>query len=75
MQPIELKPAGSFSLATVPRHVVQQRFRQPKQNIPQTTIERNRVLQVARHYVAEFNPVPPMPADELKQHATNSWRC
>ena len=53
----------------VPRHVVQQRFRQPKQNIPQTTIERNRVLQVARHYVAEFNPVPPMPTDELKQHA------
>jgi len=69
MQPIELKPAGSFSPATVPRHVVQQRFRQPKQNIPQTTIERNRVLQVARHYVAEFNPVPPMPTDELKQHA------
>ena len=69
MQTIELKPAGSFSPATVPRHVVQQRFRQPKQNIPQTTIERNRVLQVARHYVAEFNPVPPMPTDELKQHA------
>jgi geranylgeranyl pyrophosphate synthase len=69
MQPIELKPAGSFSPATVPRHVVQQRFRAPKQNIPQTTLERNRILQAVRHYVAEFNPVPPMPVDELKQHA------
>lgn len=69
MQPIELKPAGSFNPVAVPRHVVQQRFRTPKKNIPQTTVERSHILQVVRHYVAEYNPVPPMPSDELKQHA------
>ena len=46
-----------------------QRFRQPKKNIPQTAIERNRVLERCRSYVAEFQPVPPMPAEELKTHA------
>jgi geranylgeranyl pyrophosphate synthase len=69
MQPIELKPAGSFNAVALPRHVVQQRFRTPKENIPQTSVERNHILQVVRHYVVEFNPVPPMPADEIKQHA------
>jgi geranylgeranyl diphosphate synthase, type II len=60
MQPI------SFSL---PRHVVQQRFRPPKKNVPQTPVERNRILQFIRHYVAEYNPVPPMPLEQLKEHA------
>ena len=60
MQPI------SFAL---PRHVVQQRFRAPKKNIPQTPAERSRFLHSIRNYVAEHNPVPPMPADELKVHA------
>src|SRR5882762_11700939 len=69
MQPSDLKPSGSFNSVAVPRHVVQQRFRPPKKNIPQSTPERNHILQVVRHYVAEFTPVPPMPADELKQHA------
>ena len=54
---------------TLPRPVPVQRFRQPKKNIPQTTIERNRVLERCRSYVAEFQPVPPMPAEELKVHA------
>src|SRR5881396_719065 len=53
----------------IPRHVVQQRFRTPKKNIPQTTVERNHILQEVRKYVAEFNPVPPLPAEELKVHA------
>jgi len=53
----------------IPRHVVQQRFRPSKPNIPPTAAERNRLLQAARHYVAEFNPVPPMPLDELALHA------
>jgi geranylgeranyl pyrophosphate synthase len=44
-------------------------LRPPKANIPQTIAERARVQQVVRHYVAEFNPVPPMPLDELGQHA------
>jgi geranylgeranyl pyrophosphate synthase len=48
---------------------VQQRFRPPKQNIPQTPPERNRILQAVRHYVAEYNPVPPLPVDQLKEHA------
>jgi geranylgeranyl pyrophosphate synthase len=68
MQPITLKPAGSFNPVAVPKHVVQQRFRAPKKNIPQTTAERNQILQLVRHYVAEFNPVPPLPIDQLKEH-------
>ncbi len=60
MQPI------SFA---IPKHVVQQRFRAPKKNIPQTPNERARILHGIRNYVAEHNPVPPMPAEELKVHA------
>ncbi|MEQ2006500.1 MAG: polyprenyl synthetase, partial [Limisphaerales bacterium] len=66
---IAFKPPGSYTSASVPKHVVQQRFRTPKKNIPQTPIERNHFLHVIRNYVAEFNPVPPMPTDELKVHA------
>jgi geranylgeranyl pyrophosphate synthase len=71
MQPTPLKPAGSFVPGSVqiPKHVVQQRVREPKKNIPQTRIERNHFLQVIRQYVAEFNPVPPVPVEELKVHA------
>jgi len=58
-----------ISSVSVPRHIVQQRFRPPKQNIPQTPAERNRVLQAVRHYVAEYNPVPPLPVEQLKEHA------
>jgi geranylgeranyl diphosphate synthase type II len=60
MQPI------SFA---IPKHAVQQRFRAPKKNIPQTPGERARILHIIRNYVAEHAPVPPMPADELKIHA------
>ena len=69
MQPTNLQPLGSFSSAAIPRHAVQQRFRQPKKNLPQTPAERNRVLQSVRHYVAEYNPVPPLPLEQLKEHA------
>jgi geranylgeranyl pyrophosphate synthase len=71
MQPITLNPGGSFTpgAVAIPRHVVQQRFRPPKANIPQTPAERNRILQFIRHYVAEYNPVPPLPLDQLKEHA------
>src|SRR6266699_1691565 len=54
---------------SIPRHVVQQRVRPPKKNIPPTPFERNRVLQSVRHYVAEYNPVPPLPLEQLKEHA------
>ena len=66
---IAFKPPGSYTSASVPKHVVQQRFRTPKKNVPQTPIERNHFLHVIRNYVAEFNPVPPMPTAELKVHA------
>ena len=71
MIPISLKPAGSFALGAVqiPKHIVQQRVRAPKKNIPQTSVERNHFLHVIRNYVAEFNPVPPLPTEELKVHA------
>src|SRR6266436_1182017 len=71
MQPTDSKPATSFTPGSVsiPKHIVQQRVRAPKKNIPQTTVERNHFLQVVRNYVAEFNPVPPLPTDDLKLHA------
>src|SRR6266487_1765308 len=53
----------------IPRHIVQQRVRPPKKNIPQTPIQRHHILHVVRHYVAEYNPVPPLPVEELKVHA------
>jgi geranylgeranyl pyrophosphate synthase len=53
----------------IPRPVPTQRFRPPKNNIPQTPLERTHILQAVRHYVAEHTPVPPMPLDELKVHA------
>lgn len=71
MQPNFLKPIARFAPGSVniPKHVVQQRVRTPKKNIPQTVGERNHIAQVIRNYVAEFNPVPPQPPEELKVHA------
>ncbi len=50
----------------IPRPVPKQIFRPPKKNIPQTEIQRNFILNAVRNYVAEFNPVPPMPMEDLK---------
>ena len=47
----------------IPRHIVQQRVRPPKKNIPQTTLQRHHILHVVRNYVAEYNPVPPLPVE------------
>src|ERR1043166_3669709 len=58
----------SISFA-IPRHVVQQRFRPPKKNIPRTAAEPIPILHGIANSVAEHNPVPPMPMDELKVHA------
>jgi geranylgeranyl diphosphate synthase, type II len=69
MPTTELKPALSFDPLVVPKHAVQQRFRTPKQNIPQTAFDRMRVLEAVRDYVAEHNPVPPVPMPQLKEHA------
>jgi geranylgeranyl pyrophosphate synthase len=43
--------------------------RAPKKNVPQTPFERTRILQLVRAYVAEFNPVPPQPLEQLREHA------
>jgi geranylgeranyl diphosphate synthase type II len=56
-------PAAPISF---PRPVPQQRIRTPKKNIPQTPIQRNHILQAVREYVAKHQPVPPMPAADLK---------
>ena len=53
----------------IPRHVVQQRFRPARKEVPPTPSERSRILQFVRHYVAEYNPVPPLPMPEVKVHA------
>ncbi len=53
----------------LPRLVPQQKWRPPKKNIPPTLVMRQHILQAVRNYVAEFNPVPPLPSDELKVHA------
>src|SRR6188474_267249 len=53
----------------IPRPVPIQRVRLPKKNIPQTALQRNHILHIVREYVAEHNPVPPQPAEELKVHA------
>jgi geranylgeranyl diphosphate synthase, type II len=53
----------------IPRPVPVQRFRLPKKNVPQTPIERTHILNFIRNYVAEHNPVPPLPVEELKVHA------
>jgi geranylgeranyl diphosphate synthase, type II len=62
----------------IPRLAPPTRWRAPKKNIPQTLGERNRILQAVRRYVAEFNPVPPVPMAELKEHAdriTSQLKC
>ena len=64
--PIQFTASSPVGL---PRLVPQQKWRAPKKNIPQTPVERQHILQAVRHYVAEFNPVPPVPSDELKAHA------
>ena len=62
-----LFPPVASNTLTLPRTLPTQRFRPPKRNIPQTAIQRNHVLQRVREYVAEHNPVPPLPLDELKR--------
>ena len=59
----------SSSPAGLPRLVPQQKWRAPKKNIPPTTVQRQHILMAVRRYVAEFNPVPPLPAADLKIHA------
>lgn len=45
------------------------RVRKPKKNIPQTKIARDTLMKFIREYVDRVKPVPPMPLDELEEHA------
>jgi geranylgeranyl diphosphate synthase type II len=56
-------------LLTLPQPVPLQKMRKPQDNVPQTRAERDRVARLVREYVATYNPVPPMPLEELKVHA------
>ena len=72
MQPIQFAPLN------LPRPIPPQRFRTPKKNIPQTSAQRNQILRLVRNYVAEYNPVPPMPAEHLRFLADRlvvEWNC
>lgn len=60
---------GIGKVPALPKLVPLQKWRAPKKNIPPTPQMRQHILQTVRHYVAEFNPVPPLPAAELKVHA------
>ena len=54
---------------SLPRLVPVQQDRAPQVNIPQTLIERSRLKALARAYVDEARPVPPLTADDLRAHA------
>ncbi|HEY2585322.1 MAG TPA: polyprenyl synthetase family protein [Tepidisphaeraceae bacterium] len=56
-------------IVSLPRAVPLIPERKPQDNIPQTRGEREQLARVIRRYVAEHNPVPPMPMDELRVHA------
>lgn len=52
-----------------PRVIPVHNARAPQANIPQTLVERERIKALAKAYVADVRPVPPLPADELRVHA------
>jgi geranylgeranyl pyrophosphate synthase len=54
---------------SLPRILPVQQERAPQVNIPQTLAEREQLKALARAYVADVRPVPPMPADPLREHA------
>jgi len=69
MLPATTASENAPPILTLPRPVPTQRVRAPKKNIPQTPIQRNHILEFVRRYVAEQQPVPPVPLDDLKVHA------
>src|SRR5437016_3100372 len=56
-------------IVSLPRAVPPQRIRAPQANIPQTKIDRDQIAAVVRGYVQRYRPVPPMPVEELREHA------
>lgn len=56
-------------VVSLPRAVPVMPQRKPQENIPETRPERERLARLVRRYVAENNPIPPMPMSELREHA------
>ena len=54
---------------SLPRILPVQSDRPPQANIPQSLAEREHLRAAARAYVAQVRPVPPMPAEPLREHA------
>src|SRR5687767_1158488 len=54
---------------SLPRILPVQSERPPQANIPQSLAEREHLRAAARAYVAQARPVPPMPAEPLREHA------
>jgi len=63
------KKTGMKNPVVIPKPVPVQRFRPASKKLPPTPSERNKILHFVRRYVAEFNPVPPMPIDQLICHS------
>ncbi|MCX6979624.1 MAG: polyprenyl synthetase family protein [Verrucomicrobia bacterium] len=68
MSELPRKEVPPISLS-LPKPIAPARYRQPKQNIPQTPEERTQILHAVRNYVAEYSPTPPVPVAELAEHA------
>ena len=54
---------------TLPRPVPTQALRPPKENIPQTLGERQRIRDLVIAYVEQKRATPPLPLSELRSHA------
>ena len=54
---------------SLPRILPVQQERAPQANIPQALAEREQLKALARAYVEDVRPVPPVPADDLRTHA------
>jgi geranylgeranyl pyrophosphate synthase len=59
--------ANSLPVLNLPRPVPQQKERTPKENIPQTLPERERIRADLREFVKQRKPVPPLRLDELRR--------
>ncbi len=56
-------------LAKLPETIPAQVLRPTQEDIPSTLEQRQHLLELTRRYVTEFDPVPPMPMSELREHA------
>ncbi|MEX0725704.1 MAG: DUF116 domain-containing protein, partial [Planctomycetaceae bacterium] len=59
-------PVVGLPVLNMPRPVPIQIERQPKENIPQTRPERERIRSEIREFVKQRKPVPPLRVDELR---------